>query len=59
MAGRVAGGVAGGTKPSDKTGALSSPPPRETTVSEQKALPTLWDFLKCCNHFKHVLFSDF
>lgn len=59
MAGSVAGSVAGGTKPSDKTGALSSPPPRETPVSEQKALPTLWDFLNYCNHFKHFLFSNF
>lgn len=33
-------------------------PPTETTVSEQKALLTLRDFLNYSSHYKHFLFSS-
>ena len=46
--------------PADNSCALPlSPPPEETTVSEQKAFPVLWDFLNYPNYFKHFLFSSF
>lgn len=35
------------------------PHPEETTVSEQKAFPILWEFLNYPNYFKHFLFSSF
>lgn len=35
------------------------PTPEETTVSEQKAFPILWEFLNYPNYFKHFLFSSF
>lgn len=59
LAACVACGVACRRIPADKTCALPSPPHKETTVSEQNALPTLWDFLNYSNHFRHFLFSNF
>lgn len=55
----LAGGVACGWMPADRTAALLSLPPKETTVSEQRAPPTLWEFLNYSSHLKHFLFSNF